>query len=129
MDVKVKPLTLTGGRLFQGASMFFNAEKTKIKLGETNANRYVLTDNSGLRVAKFEVWDWWDGKNISGLEIFDPYKRQRLSYEILDYAVNEIGVRNLAVEKANLIAKHVYDKFGFEITEEDETRYYMSLVS
>lgn len=107
----------------------FNVIKTKIKLGDTHAVKYVLTDNRGFKAAQFEIWNWRDGKNISGFEIFGHYKGKGLSYGLLDFVTKKLGVKNLAVEKANLIAKHVYDKFGFEITEEDETLYYMSLLS
>ena len=99
-----------------------------IKLGGTPAVKYIWFDDQR-KAAQFEVWDWWDGKNISGLEIFNDYRGKGLSYEILDYATNRLGVRNLAVEKDNAIAKHVYDKFGFEITAEDEKYYYMGLPS
>ena len=33
----------------------------------------------------------------------------------------------ITVKKTNTIAKHVYDKYGFQITDEDDKYYYMSL--
>ena len=52
-----------------------------------------------------------------------------MSYGLLGFVTQKLGVKNLAVEKVNIIAKHVYEKFGFEVTEEDETLFYMSLPS
>ena len=107
----------------------FIMKKTKIKLGKTPADKYTWTDENGNKVAQFEVWDWWDGKNISNLKVYDEYKGRGLSYELLDYATKDLGVRNLAVAKDNNIAKHVYDKYGFMTTDEDSVFYYMSLPS
>lgn len=107
---------------------YFNMTKTKIKLGETKADKYTWTDNKGLKVAQFEVWEWWDGNNLSGFEIFGEYKGKGLSYEFLDYATKNLGVNNLSVNKENDIAKQTYEKYGFKTTAEDETYYYMSLL-
>lgn len=111
--------------LFCG-KLILKTSKTKIKLGKTPAVKYTWTDNKGLKVAQFEVWDWWDGKNLSSFEIFGDYKGIGLSYKFLDYA-KKLGVKNLAVKKENAIAKHAYDKYGFKTTAEDDGYYYMSL--
>ena len=105
----------------------FSMNKSKVMLGNTPAIQYKWTDRKGKPVAEFKIWDWWDGVNVSDLEISKDYRGKGLSYELLDYAVNKCGARNLAVRKNNTIAKHVYDKYGFETTEEDDTYYYMSI--
>ena len=96
------------------------------KIGNTDAKEYEWYDG-GKRVAKLSTFDWWDGLNIEDLEVSKDYRGKRLSYELLDFAVNELGAKNLAVEKDNHIAKHVYDKYGFKVTETDDKYYYMSV--
>ena len=89
--------------------------------------QYTWYTNNGDIIAKFKIWDWWDGKNVSDLEISEKYRGLKISYQLLDYATKQCGVKNLAVKKNNTIAKHVYDKYGFQVTEEDNEYYYMSL--
>ena len=105
----------------------FNMKETNIMLGKTPAKSYEWTDKEGKLVAKFHTFDWWDGKNIEDLKVSDQYKGRGYSYQLLDYATKELGVRNLAVDKTNTIAKHVYDKYGFKIVDQDDTRLYMKL--
>jgi len=101
--------------------------KTKVKVGNIPAEEYVWHDKNGKKVAELKTWDWWDGKNISDLEIAPAYRGQRYSYQLLDYATKKLGVKNLAVEKTNTIAKHVYDVYGFKETDSDNRYYYMSI--
>ena len=106
----------------------FSLKKSKVMLGKTPAILYKWTDKNGDKVAEFKTWDWWDGKNISDLEISENYRGKGLSYQLLDYATKKkIGVKNLAVNKTNNIAKHVYDKYGFKVVDQDDDLYYMSL--
>ena len=95
-------------------------------LKETPATQYKWSDKDGDLVAEFKIWDWWDGINVSDLEIYEEYKGQGLSYQLLDYAVVKCGAMNLAVRKTNDIAKHVYDKYGFEVVSQDGDMYYMT---
>lgn len=81
----------------------------------------------GEQVAEFKIWDWWDGKNVSDLEITEKYRGLGLSYQLLDYATKTLKANNLAVKKDNVIAKYVYDKYGFSTADEDDEYYYMSL--
>lgn len=97
-----------------------------IKLGNTPAKQYTWY-NRDTWVAKFDTFDWWDGLNVEDLEVNPKYRGQGLSYQLLDYATKELGVKNLAVAKDNKIAKHVYDKYGFKVTDEDDDYYYMSI--
>lgn len=100
----------------------------KVMLGETLATQYMWTDKNGSKVAEFKIWDWWDGINISDFEICEKYRGKGLSYQFLDYAVNECGAKNIAVNKTNSIAKHAYEKYGFEIIEQDDDMNYMTYV-
>lgn len=58
--------------------------------------------------------------------VYPKYRKQGLSYQVLDYATKTVGCKNLAVSKSNKIAKHTYDKYGFKTTEQDSDYYYMS---
>ena len=78
-------------------------------------------------VAEFKIWDWWNGKNISDFEISENYRGLGLSYQLLEYATKRCGAKNLAVNKSNTIAKYIYEKYGFQVTDEDDEYYYMSL--
>ena len=98
-----------------------------IMLGQTPSIQYIWRMNNGDVVAEFKIWDWWDGKNVSDLEIREKYRGLGLSYQLLDYATKRCGAINLAVEKSNTIAKYVYDKYGFRVTDENDEYYYMSL--
>lgn len=104
-----------------------NMTTKQVMLGKTPSIQYKWHTKNGNHVAEFKIWDWWDGKNISDLEISENYKGLGLSYQLLDYATKRCGAKNLAVKKSNTIAKYVYDKYGFQITYEDDEYYYMSL--
>lgn len=100
-----------------------------ILLGTTPATSYEWVTLSGDPIARFHTFDWWDGRYIEDLFIYPPYRGHGLSYDLLDYAVRELGVTNLSVEKNNIIAKHIYDKYGFKVIDEDDAGiyYYMSI--
>ena len=105
----------------------FDMTAKPVMLGGTSSIQYVWHTKSGNFVAEFKIWDWWDGKNVSDLEIGEKYRGLGLSYELLDYATKRCGAKNLTVKKSNTIAKYVYDKYGFHVTDEDDEYYYMSL--
>ena len=105
----------------------FTMKTKSIKIGKTPATSYKWFDSNQKPVARFNTFDWWDGKNIEDLFIYDEYKGRRYSYQLLDYATKKLGVKNLSVEKSNTLAKHVYDKYGFKTTYEDDKYYYMSI--
>ena len=99
----------------------------QMMLGKTPSIQYTWRTNNSNIVAEFKIWNWWDGKNVSDLEVSEKYRGLGLSYQLLDYATKRCGARNLAVNKSNTIAKYIYDKYGFQVTEEDDEYYYMSL--
>ena len=104
-----------------------NITAKQVMLGKTPSIQYKWHTKNGNLVAEFKIWDWWDGKNVSDLEINEKYRGLGLSYQFLYYATKRCGARNLAVNKNNTIAKYVYDKYGFLVTDEDDEYYYMSL--
>lgn len=104
----------------------FQLSIRNVNLSGTQGTTYTWL-NKKKQVAQFTTFDWWDGKNIENLKVYDGYKGQGLSYQLLDYATKKLGCKSLAVKKDNKIAKHVYDKYGFKVSEEDADTYYMQL--
>jgi ribosomal protein S18 acetylase RimI-like enzyme len=64
---------------------------------------------------------------IQGLEIFGESKGKGYSKYLLDIAVNDLEATYLSVNKNNMIAKKIYDKYGFEVYDEDNNMYYMKI--
>lgn len=104
-----------------------NVTTEQVMLGKTPSIQYKWHTKNGNLVAEFKVWDWWDGKNVSDLEISENYRGLGLSYQLLYYSTKICGAKNLAVNKSNAIAKYIYEKYGFQVTDEDDEYYYMSL--
>lgn len=105
----------------------FKMTITEVDLSGTLGSQYKWIDTQNNPVATFTTFDWWDGKNIENLKVYDTYKKKGLSYQLLDYAIKKLGCKFLAVDKGNEVAKHIYDKYGFKVSEEDENKYYMQL--
>lgn len=103
----------------------FRLEISTVMLGKTEGTQYKWFDNTGRPVAKFITFEWWDGKNISDLRVYSRYRNRGYSYQLLDYATKRLGCKALAVRKGNEIAKHVYDKYGFKVVDQDCDYYYM----
>lgn len=96
-------------------------------LGEAYATQYKVKNEHGFLIAEFKTWNWWDGINISDFEIYKNYRGNKLSYKIINFAIDNLGVKNIAVRKDNYIAKHVYDVCGFKVVDQDKELYYMRL--
>lgn len=62
---------------------------------------------------------------IQGLEIFGESKGKEYSKYLLDIATQDLGATHLSVNKNNILAKKIYDKYGFEVYYEDDNMYYM----
>ena len=105
----------------------FKVAESNVLLGETQGVRYEWFDNDGNQVATFTIFDWWDGKNICNLLVYQKYRQMGYTRELLDFATKKLGCTCLAVGKRNFVAKHIYDKYGFEVIDKDENLYYMSL--
>lgn len=104
----------------------FNLERTTLDISGTKVDQYTWFDKkTNERICSVQIFEWWDGLNIAGLEIEAQHRRKGLSYAVLDFAINVLGARNLAVERCNVMAKHVYDKYGFTVVDEDKTYFYM----
>lgn len=103
----------------------FQLKKQYINFYDRKAIKFLWTKNNQ-KVAEFKIWEWWDGLNISDLKIYKKYRGNYLSYELIDYAVKKLKVKNLAVKKSNKIAIHIYENYGFYKTQENDNFYYMS---
>ena len=62
---------------------------------------------------------------IQGLEVYGDNQGKGLGTQLLDHAVNDLNADRLSVNKKNTKAKSLYDKFGFNVYDEDDTMYYM----
>lgn len=67
-----------------------NITTEQVMLGKTPSIQYKWYTKKGDYVAEFKIWDWWDGTNISDLEISENYKGLGLSYQLLDYATKKM---------------------------------------
>ena len=83
----------------------------KITIKYYSSNKIVAT----VTITKYDNGDNF----IHDLEVYYPYKRQGLSYQILDVATKEYGGNCLFVKADNKIAIHVYEKYGFKKTNEN----------
>lgn len=63
---------------------------------------------------------------IQAIEISKEYQGQGLSYDILKTCVS-LGGKSLTVAKNNTVAKHVYDKYGFKVSDTTDNQYKMVL--
>ena len=66
-------------------------------------------------------------KYIQAIEVDKHYRRQGFGKKLLNDLLN-MGAKKLSVNKKNVIAKKMYDKY-FKVEYEDETMYYMILKS
>lgn len=66
-------------------------------------------------------------RQIQGIELFGDAKGKGYSRELLDYAVKDLGAKELSVRKTNSIAKHLYDSYGFKTYSESDYMYFMKL--
>lgn len=67
-----------------------NMTTKRVMLGKIPSIQYKWHTKNGDPVAEFKIWDWWDGKNVSDLEISENYKGLGLSYQLLDYATKKM---------------------------------------
>lgn len=64
---------------------------------------------------------------IQGLEVFGDNQGRGLGTALLDEAVTNLNADRLSVNKNNIKAKRLYDKYGFDIYDQDDTMYYMEI--
>lgn len=62
-----------------------------------------------------------DGNNwITAIVVNPPYRGKRISYQLLDFAINQFGANALTVTKSNKTAIHTYEKIGFKIINQSQ---------
>ena len=59
---------------------------------------------------------------ITALEVNEKYRGHKLGKQILDYAVVNMGGNALGVKYDNEVAKHMYEKYGFKISQKSIER-------
>lgn len=77
-------------------------------------------------VATVKISDLEYEKWVSNVYVSPKYRKRGLSYALLDVAT-VLGGSRLSVKKGNNIAKHAYEKYGFEVFDENDKFYYMRL--
>lgn len=88
-------------------------------------NYYIWYEEDEL-VALFQISDNNYEKWICNVYISPKYRKKGLSYDLLDIATS-LGGEKLAVRKGNKIALHTYQKYGFEIFDENKEFYYLRI--
>ena len=64
---------------------------------------------------------------IQALEITKDYQGHGLSNQLLDVATKELHAEYLSVYKDNLLAKNIYEKYGFKVFDETKAMLMMKL--
>ena len=100
-----------------------------------NDHAYILLDKSewvGLVAVDTNKDD--GNKWITAIVVNPSYRGKRISYQLLDFAINQFGANSLTVTKSNKVAIHAYEKIGFKIINQskvdsgEDKRYIMKLV-
>lgn len=119
-----KPHLLTSSILDKYKKQYKNLSHVKIDR-DTNG---ILYEKNGNVVAIVNTEKKDDGKIwIQGLEIFGDNKGQGLSRGLLDVAVKDLNATDLSVRKTNLVAKKLYDDYGFRTYSETDYMYFMTV--
>ena len=104
--------------------VFLNKYKSRyktLKHVDSNNNGYVWMDDDkvvgycSVDIDKELPW-------ITALEVTEEYKGHGLGEQLLDYAVNELGGQALTVAKDNMIAKRMYDNYGFKASKTSQEK-------
>ena len=104
--------------------VFLNKYKNKyktLKHVDPKNNGYVWMDDDKVvgycSVDRDKELPW-----ITALEVTKEYKGHGLGEQLLDYAVNELGGQALTVAKDNMIAKRMYDNYGFKVSKTSQEK-------
>lgn len=68
-----------------------------------------------------------DTKWITSLDVRPNFKGHGLATQLLDYATKSMNCKYLSVNKANKLAKYIYDEYGFKVFREDDRMFYMTV--
>lgn len=68
-----------------------------------------------------------DTKWITSLDVRPNFKGHGLATQLLDYATKSMNCKYLSVNKANKLAKYIYDEYGFKVSREDDRMFYMTV--
>ena len=91
-----------------------------------NGKGYIILDGDnvvGVINTEDKNGDVW----IQGIEISKQYQNKGIGKELLDYAVKNLGVTHLSVNKKNTLAYDMYLKCGFEVYDQTDSMYFMTI--
>lgn len=97
----------------------------KYKRVEVVDNFFIWYDKDEI-VATVRILDIDGEQWVSNLFVSPKYRKQQLSYDLLDIATI-FGATKLSVRKTNKIAMHAYQSYGFEIFDENDEFLYMKI--
>lgn len=66
-------------------------------------------------------------KWITSLDVRPNFKGHGLATQLLDYATKTMNCKYLSVNRANKLAKYIYDEYGFKVFREDDRMFYMTV--
>lgn len=98
----------------------------KYKRVEVVDNFFIWYDDDEL-VATVRILDVESEQWVTNLFVSPLYRQNGLSYDLLDIATM-FGATKISVRKTNKIAIHTYQKYGFEIFDENYEFAYMKII-
>lgn len=103
-----------------------------VRYEDTKAYRcdgYIWLTNQDEPVCHISACEYTeDGtKWITSLDVRPNFKGHGLATQLLDYATKSMNCKYLSVNKANKLAKYIYDEYGFKVFREDDRMFYMSV--
>lgn len=92
-------------------------------------NVYKVIEVKGKKCGSLLLTDYNEGILIDEIYLEKEYRNKGIGSSILENIVNKHDVVYLWVYKENKGAINLYKRFGFEVIEETETRYFMKYVN
>lgn len=92
-------------------------DKYEIKHSDKSTDTHLKLKNSDdIDIGKAIIRDYGDGEIfLSDFEIKEEYRNKGLGTKWLNNFINDYGVNSLTVTVDNKVARHMYEKAGFEI--------------
>ena len=88
-------------------------------------NEYKIIDSNNKRIGCYLVVKKEDGVMLDEIFLEDEYRNKGIGSAIINEILEINNIVYLWVYKDNINAIRLYKKFGFNIIEETDTRYYM----
>lgn len=88
-------------------------------------NKYKIVVYNNEKIGSLLVDDYLDGKMLDEIYLEDKYRGMGIGSSLIEDILNKHDVVYLWVYKDNKRAIKLYEKFGFSVEEETESRYFM----